>query len=143
MEENIEVELYQYPSYVAERSKITYKIIHKERIKDDPNISGSNFNVNGDIRATGYMENYTEDRIIKQNDEIEDLKKQLKELNARINMIDDILKILRPFCQELIKDKYFNNMTEEEIAENRKRNSKSIHRTIKNSVNKMNKLYLK
>lgn len=143
MEENIEVELNQYKNYIAERSKIIYKIIHKKRIKDDPDISGSNFKVNGDIRPAGYMENYTEDKIIEKNDEITDLENQLKELNARIEMIDDILKILRPFCQELIKDKYFNKMTEEEIAKDRKRPSKSIHRTIKNSINKMNKLYIK
>ncbi len=142
MEENIEVELYQYSSYIAKRSKIIYKIIHKETIKGEPYISGSNFSVNGDIRATGYMKNHSEDRIIEQNDEIEDLKRQLGELNARINMVDDILKILRPFCQELIKDKYFKNMTEEEIARNRKRSSKSIHRTIRNSINKMNKIYI-
>lgn len=143
MEESIVSELKKYTEYIAERDKIRFKIIVKNLESDNPSINGSNFKINGDIKPGGYMENYAEEDIIFRNDEILRLEKELKEIEARITMIDSILKTLKPFCQELIKSKYFYGLTEEEIARDKQRSKKSIHRTIKNSINKMNKLYLK
>ena len=143
MEESIVSELKKYTEYIAERDKIRFKIIVKNLESDNPSINGSNFKINGDIKPGGYMENYAEEDIIFRNDEILRLEKELKEIEARITMIDSILKTLKPFCHELIKSKYFYGLTEQEIARDKQRSKKSIHRTIKNSINKMNKLYLK
>lgn len=143
MEESIVSELKKYTEYIAERDKIRFKIIVKNLESDNPSINGSNFKINGDIKPGGYMENYAEEDIIFRNDEILRLEKELKEIEARITMIDSILKTLKSFCQELIKSKYFYGLTEDEIARDKQRSKKSIHRTIKNSINKMNKLYLK
>lgn len=78
-----------YNNYLAEIKTKKYSI--KKLELEEVTISGSNFSINGDIKPKGYMSSNTERKVIDNTDKINRLKKEIEELQAKVDMIDSII----------------------------------------------------
>lgn len=130
--------LENYNNYLAE-IKTKNHIIKKLEL-EEVTISGSNFEVNGDIRPKGYMSSNTEKKIIDNADKINKLKKEIEELQAKIDMINELIKTLIPFNQRIIEMRFKAKLSLESIAGDIGRDVPSVSRTINNCILKMEKI---
>ena len=129
--------LENYNNYLAEIKTKEYAI--KKLELEEVSISGSNFAVNGDIRPQGYMTSNTEGKIINNADKISKLRKEIDELKAKVDMIDSLLDTLNSFNKRLLELRFKRNLSLESIAGDCGRSVKSIQRTLKNCINKLDK----
>ena len=129
--------LENYNNYLAEIKTKEYAI--KKLELEEVSISGSNFAVNGDIRPQGYMTSNTEGKIINNADRISKLRKEIDELKAKVDMIDSLLDTLNSFNKRLLELRFKRNLSLESIAGDCGRSVKSIQRTLKNCINKLDK----
>ena len=110
---------------------------------EEINISGSNFEINGDIRPSGFMSSNIENKIVKRQDKIIRLKKEIEELNMKIDLIDSLINILPSYCQNVIISKFMKKNSIEEICDNTNKTKKTIHRIINKSIKIMEEIYAK
>lgn len=93
-------------NYFAYKARI--KVLEIELRKQEDNevkISGSNFELNGDIRPTGYMTNNIENQIINKSDKIIEIEKELEELRDIVELVDLALQILN-YKERKVVDMY-------------------------------------
>lgn len=126
-----------YNNYLAEIKKKNHAI--KKLELEEVTISGSNFAVNGDLRPKGYMTSNLEKKVIDNADKINKLKKEIEELQAKIEMIDSLLDTLNSFNKRLLELRFKRNLSLESIAGDCGRSVKSIQRTLKNCISKLDK----
>ncbi len=129
--------LENYMNYKAEIKTKEYKI--KELELEEISVGSSNLSVNGDIKPKGYILTGTEKKIINNADKIGKLKKEIEELQAKINMIDGLLDTLNSFNKRLLELRYKHNLSLESIAGECGRSVKSIQRTLMNCIKKLDK----
>lgn len=122
-----------YNKYLAKIKTKNYKI--KELELEEITISGSNFEINGDIKPKGYMSSNTERKVIDNADKINKLKKEIEELQAKIEMVDGFINILNDDHRRVIELRYKYNKSDLQI-------SKIINLT-KRAVNKRANIALK
>ena len=93
-------------NYFAYKARI--KVLEIELRKQEDNevkISGSNFELNGDIRPTGYMTNNIENQIINKSDKTIEIEKELEELRDIVELVDLALQILN-YKERKVVDMY-------------------------------------
>ena len=93
-------------NYFAYKARI--KALEIELRKQEDNevkISGSNFELNGDIRPTGYMTNNIENQIINKSDKTIEIEKELEELRDIVELVDLALQILN-YKERKVVDMY-------------------------------------
>lgn len=102
---------------------VCLKSIKREIIKleqDEISLNTSNFCVNGDIRAKGYLKSITEEKIARKADneiELENLKANLEnEIITDKEFIDSILSILKQIEKSVIELFYFKHLSINKIA---------------------------
>lgn len=127
-----------YNRYLADIKTKEYEI--KKLELEEVKISGSNFEVNGDIRPKGYMTSNLEKKVINNIDKINKLKKEIEELKAKIDMINELIKTLIPFNQRIIEMRFKAKLSLESIAGDIGRDVPSVSRTINNCILKMEKI---
>ena len=128
----IKKELENYNNYLAEIKTIEYKI--KKLEKEEVAISGSNFEVNGDIKGKGYKASNTENKIIKNVDKIELLKKRKEEIQAKIDMLDSYINILDDYHRRILELKYKYNKSSAQIGTILYRTKRTINKELKISL---------
>lgn len=84
--------LENYYKYKARIKKL--RIDLKKELNKEAKVSGSNFEINGDIRPTGYMSNNIENQIISKTDKIKEIEDEIEELEDIIELVDEALKML-------------------------------------------------
>lgn len=131
----IKKELENYNNYLAEIKTIEYKI--KKLEKEEVAISGSNFEVNGDIKGKGYKSSNTENKIIKNVDKIELLKKKKEELKAKVNMIDGLINILNETEKKVIELWYKKSYKKTEIGKEIYISRSNVYDVEKRAIKKM------
>lgn len=129
----IKEELENYNNYLAEIKAKKYSI--KKLELEEVTISGSNFSINGDIKPKGYMSSNVEKKVIDNTDKINRFKKEIEELQAKIEMIDGFINILNDDHRRVIELRYKYNKSDLQI-------SKIINLT-KRAVNKRANIALK
>lgn len=129
----IKEELENYNNYLAEIKAQKYSI--KKLELEEVTISGSNFSINGDIKPKGYMSSNVEKKVIDNTDKINRFKKEIEELQAKIEMIDGFINILNDDHRRVIELRYKYNKSDLQI-------SKIINLT-KRAVNKRANIALK
>lgn len=129
--------LENYNDFLAEIKTKNHSI--KKLELEEVTISGSNFQVNGDLRPKGYMTSNLENKVIDNADKINKLKKEIEELQAKIEMIDSLLDTLNSFNKRLLELRFKRNLSLESIAGDCGRSVKSIQRTLKNCISKLDK----
>lgn len=133
-------ELKKYNNY-----KYTLKVLKRKlriELNKDANIGGSNFEINGYIRSTGYMSNNIENQIIKKTDKIEQIEEQIKDLEERIDIIDSLLKTLKNNDRIAIQMRFFDRLTYDTIARTLGLSSyKEAEQKIRHAILKIDKIY--
>ena len=107
-------ELERYNDYKCQL-KVLEKELRKEQNKE-AKISGSNFEINGDIRPKGYMSNNIENQIINKTDRIEEIEEKIADLKLRIEIIDYALKTLKNNDRIAIQMRFFDKLSYDTIA---------------------------
>ena len=107
-------ELERYNDYKCQL-KVLEKELRKEQNKE-AKISGSNFEINGDIRPKGYMSNNIENQIINKTDRIEEIEEKIADLKSRIEIIDCSLKTLKNNDRIAIQMRFFDKLSYDTIA---------------------------
>lgn len=121
-----------------------YKVALKQAERDlhieyskEAKISGSNFEINGDIRPTGYMSNNIENHIINKSDRIMELEEIIKDLQFKIEIIDLALKTLKMKDRQAIELRFFQKLEYNEISE--KLGVVNVEQKIRNAIQKLDK----
>lgn len=135
----IKRELENYLYYKASISRINNNILALQA--KYPEVSGSNFMLNGDIRPQGYMTNNIENDITKKIDELNRLVGEKKILEANIQMLDDMMNTLKPFYKFIIEERYKKNKDIITIAKEVHRSEKSVSRSLNSAIKKLEKLF--
>lgn len=107
-------ELERYNDYKCQL-KVLEKELRKEQNKE-AKISGSNFEINGDIRPKGYMSNNIENQIINKTDRIEEIEEKIADLKSRVEIIDYALKTLKNNDRIAIQMRFFDKLSYDTIA---------------------------
>lgn len=131
--------LENYMNYKADIKTIEYQI--KKIELEEISISGSNFQVNGDIRPQGYMTSSTENKILKNADRVNLLEKQKNELQAKIEMIDSLINTLSDYHREIANLKYKYNKTNSQIATIMKREERTIRKALNKIISILEEKY--
>ena len=131
--------LENYMNYKAEIKAIEYKI--KQIEKEDISIGSSSFFVNGDIKAKGYKSSIVENKAIKNVDRARLLEKQKEELQAKIDMIDSYISILKLNNRNVVIKFYIEKKGIKQIANEMDRTEKTIARILSESVKYLEKIY--
>lgn len=121
---NIEDLLNGYNDYEAE-IKTKEHLINKIEL-EEIKINGSNFEINGDIRPKGYMTSNLENKVIKRQDEILVLKKEIEELKSKIALVEGLINTLSDYHREIADLKYKYNKNDNQIATIMKREERTI-----------------
>lgn len=134
-------ELKKYNEY-----KYTLKILRRNlRIEQNREVNvggGSNFEINGDIRPTGYMNNNIENQVITKTDKIKQLEAQIKDIEERIDIIDSALKTLKNNDRIAVQMRFFDRLEYDTIATTLGlASSKEAEQKIRIAVLKMDKIY--
>lgn len=129
-----------YNKYLAKIKTKNYKI--KELELEEITISGSNFEINGDIKPKGYMSSNTERKVIDNADKINKLKKEIEELQAKIDMVDSIMNTLKYRDKQLIKMYYLEKKDMPIILSILKREEDtSVYNSIARIIKQMDEIY--
>lgn len=107
-------ELENYNKYKLQIVQIDKAI--RNEINKEAKISGSNFEINGDIRPTGYMTNNIENQIINKSDRIMELEEQKKDLELKIEIVDRALATLKSADRQAIEMRFFQKLEYNEIS---------------------------
>jgi DNA-directed RNA polymerase specialized sigma subunit len=127
-----------YNNYLAEIKKKNHAI--KKLELEEVTISGSNFAVNGDLRPKGYMTSNLEKKVIDNADKINKLKKEIEELQAKIEMIDSLINntlddLERKVITLIFKNKYDKTRVAKKIYMSRA----NVYVILNRAIEKMNK----
>lgn len=133
--------LENYNNYTAE-IKTKEHLIKKIEL-EEVTISGSNFEINGDIRPKGYMASNIENKIIKRQDKILILKKEIEELKSKIEMIDSYINTLDDYYRRVIELKYKYNKKPAQIGTILYRGKRAINIALKNAIKELDIKYMK
>lgn len=129
-----------YNNYLAEIKKKNHTIKRLEL--EEVTISGSNFEVNGDLKPKGYMTSNLEKKVIDNTDKINKIKKEIEELQAKIDMIDSIMNTLKYRDKQLIKMYYIEKKSMPIILSILKRDEDtSVYNSITRIIKKMDEIY--
>lgn len=144
---NVENLLNNYNDYKAQVKKkeniIKRKEIEIAEYEDE--IASTNLSVNGDIKAKNKVSDKIEEIILKRQKkfcEINLLEAKKNELKSKVDLVDELLKILKPEHQRMLEMKFKANLSLETIARDVGRNdTSSVSRTISDCIKKMEEIY--
>lgn len=136
---NVQEVLENYNTYKARIS------ITKSEIQELENeiVDIKSANLDGMPKAKGYVESSIENQVIERQDKISDKKRYIKSLELKIKVVENLVKILKKYNQDVIEMRYYQKMSIEEIAVNKNKTYDAITKAIKNSVAKMQREYNK
>lgn len=135
-------ELKKYNEYKFELKILKRKL--RQENEEEVKISGSNFEVNGDIRPQGYMSNNIEKQIINKADRVKELEEKIIDLEERINIIDTALNTLKNNDRLAIEMYFFRGLSQEAVASTLGLvNGKKAQQKISNAIIQMDKIFKK
>ncbi len=100
-------------------------------------------NLDGMPKVKGYVESSIENQVIEKQDKISDKRRYIKSLELKIKVVENLVKILKKYNQDVIEMRYYQKMSIEEIAVKKNKTYGAITTTIKNSIAKMQREYNK
>lgn len=135
-------ELKKYNEYKFELKILKRKL--RQENEEEVKISGSNFEVNGDIRPQGYMSNNIEKQIINKADRVKELEEKIIDLEERINIIDTALNTLKNNDRLAIEMYFFRGLSQEAVASTLGLvDGKKAQQKISNAIIHMDKIFKK
>lgn len=100
-------------------------------------------NMDGLLKAKGYTKSQLEEAIINAQEKIEEKQRDKDELQNKIKIVEDLVKTLKKYNQDIIDMRFYQKISIEEIATKKDRGYVAIHKTIEKSIKEMQHEYNK
>lgn len=100
-------------------------------------------NLDGMPKAKGYVESSIENQVIERQDKISEKKRNIKKMQLKIKVVEDLVKTLKKYNQDIIALRFYYMNSIEEIAVKMNKTYDTITKAIKNSIAKMQQEYNK
>ncbi|MCI9039994.1 MAG: hypothetical protein HFJ29_09165 [Clostridia bacterium] len=100
-------------------------------------------NMDGLPKPKGYVQSGIETQVIEKQTKIEQREKFIKKLKIKLRIVEDLVKTLKKYNQDVIKARFYDKESIEEIAVKKNKTYGAITTTIKNSIAKMQREYNK
>jgi len=136
---NVQEVLENYNTYKARISIMEAEIQELENEIIDIKSSS----LDGMPKAKGYVQSNIENQVIEREDKISEKKRNIKKLQLKIKVVEDLVKTLKKYNQDIIALRFYSMNSIEEIAVKMNKTYDAITKAIKNSVAKMQREYNK
>jgi hypothetical protein len=100
-------------------------------------------NMDGQPKAKGYTKSQLEETIINAQERIDKKQRYIDELQNKIKIVEDLVKTLKKYNQDIIDMRFYQKISIEEIATKKDRGYVAIHKTIEKSIKEMQHEYNK
>lgn len=100
-------------------------------------------NMDGLPKPKGHVQSGIETQVIEKQTKIEQREKFIKKLKIKLRIVEDLVKTLKKYNQDVIKARFYDKESIEEIAVKKNKTYGAITTTIKNSIAKMQREYNK
>ena len=100
-------------------------------------------NLDGMPKAKGFTGSNIETYVAEKEEKIEKKKRYIDRTKTKLKIIDDLVKTLKKYNQDIIDMRYYQMMSIEEIATKKDRGYGAIQKTIDRSIKFMQKEYNK
>lgn len=100
-------------------------------------------NMDGLPKAKSYTKSQLEEAIINAQEKIEEKQRYKDELQNKIKIVEDLVKTLKKYNQDIIDMRFYQKISIEEIATKKDRGYVAIHKTIEKSIKEMQHEYNK
>ena len=98
-------------------------------------------NLDGMPKAKGYVESNIEKQIVEREEKIEEKERYIRELKSKLKVVEDLVKILKKYNQDIIEMRYYSMMSIEEIATRKDKTYGAIKKALDRSIGKMQREY--
>lgn len=136
---NIQEVLENYNTYKFKISMVEAEI----QDLNDEIVDIKSANLDGMPKAKGYVQSSIENQIIEKQEKIEQRERFIKKLKQKLKIVEDLVKTLKKYNQDVIDLRYYQKISIEEIAEKKSKTYGAITTTLKNSITKMQREYNK
>lgn len=136
---NVQEVLENYNTYKA---RISITEVEIQELENEV-IDIKSANLDGMPKSKGYVESSIENQVIEREDKISDKKRYIKNLELKIKVVEDLVKTLKKYNQDVIKSRFYDMESIEEIAVKKNKTYGAITKTIEKSIFKMQREYNK
>lgn len=136
---NVQEVLENYNTYKFRISATEAEIVEL----NDEIIDIKSANLDGLPKPKGYVQSSIETQIIERQDKIEQRERFVKKLKMKLKIVEDLVRTLKKYNQDVIKSRFYDMESIEEIAVKKNKTYGAITITIKNSISKMQREYNK
>lgn len=98
-------------------------------------------NLDGMPKAKGYVESNIEKQIVEREEKIEEKERYIRELKSKLKVVEDLVKILKKYNQDIIEMRYYSMMSIEEIATRKDKTYGAVKKALDRSIGKMQREY--
>lgn len=99
--------------------------------------------MDGMPKAKGYTTSSLEEAFINTQEKIDKKQRYINELTLKLQIVEDLVKTLKKYNQDIIEMRFYEKISIEEIATKKNRTYGAITKTIEKSVEKMQREYNK
>lgn len=100
-------------------------------------------NIDGMPKAKGFTGSSIESFIAEKQDKINSKKRYIERIKTKLKIVEDLVKTLKKYNQDIIEMRYYKMMSIEEIATIKNREYGAIQKTIDRSIRIIQKEYNK
>jgi len=100
-------------------------------------------NLDGMPKPKGFTSSNIENFVAEKQEKIEKKKRYIKRTEIKLKIVEDLVKTLKKYNQDIIEMKYYQMMSIEEIATKKDRGYGAIQKTIDRSIKIMQREYNK
>lgn len=100
-------------------------------------------NLDGMPKPKGFVGSNIETYIAEKQEKIEKKKRYIEKTKIKLKIVEDLVKTLKKYNQDIIEARFYNMQSIEEIATNKERGYGAIQKTIDRSIRIMQKEYNK
>ena len=136
---NVQEVLENYNTYKARISIMEAEIQELENEIIDIKSSS----LDGMPKAKGYVQSNIENQVVEREDKISEKRRNIKNLQLKIKVVEDLVKTLKKYNQDIIEMRFYQKLSIEEIAVKKNKTYGAITTTIKKSISKMQREYNK
>ena len=100
-------------------------------------------NLDGMPKPKGFVTSNIEAYVAEKQEKIEQKQRYIDRTKTKIKIVEDLVKTLKKYNQDIIKDRFYDMQSIEEIAVKKDRGYGAIQKTIDRSIEIMQKEYNK
>ncbi len=97
--------------------------------------------LDGMPKAKGFVQSSIENQIVDRQDKIDKKQRYINDLQFKLKIVEELVKTLKKYNQDIIELRYYSKITIEEIATRKNKTYGAITKTIEKSIAKMQREY--